>query len=218
MMGAATVASVGAKLLKLGSMLLPGDSGTARRIAMVLAPAAAVITGLMFIRSEIKSAYEQGLSTGTSMCTATVTARAADARASAVISSAASAASQATADIHRATVTGTAHEATRQRVAQHFTVLEAQAHHAPQDPVDHCVLPPERLRIWAAANAGPHGGDASTPDPADQGAPAAQPAHAPAGAASTSFWPRARLGGQPPASSPGLSPDGLTALPAAGLH
>jgi hypothetical protein len=111
-------------------------------------------------------------------------------------------------DIKRGTRTGAAHERTRVALDKTFDHLEKEQAHAPVDPVDACVLPDDRLRIWRAANAGLEAG---------QDGASAQPDGAAATAAATGVGPHARPGSEPPAGEQGLSPAGLADVPAAGV-
>ena len=111
------------------------------------------------------------------------------------------------AKVQRSQATGRTQERTRAAIDKVFVQLEQEAADAPAHPVDGCVLPDERLRAWAAANAGP----------GDTGAPAAQPAAAPPSAAPAPLGPDAGPGGQPPRGGQGLPPGGQPAVPAAGL-
>lgn len=107
--------------------------------------------------------------------------------------------------IARATATGAAREADRSHVNAVFDRLNEEAQHdaiAPTDD-DSCTLPAERLRRWAAANAGG----------ADKGSTIAEPDGPASSPASAFVWPHARLGSQSPRSGPALSPVGESALP-----
>lgn len=112
---------------------------------------------------------------------------------------------KAGADIKRADTVGRAREADSAHVDAFFNRLAEEAHHAPTDAVDSCVLPAERLRLWAAANAGAF----------DYGAAAGQRDGTASSAAAAALWPGARLGGQPPGGGQGLSPARQPVLPAA---
>jgi hypothetical protein len=128
---------------------------------------------------------------------------------------AASVASRAKADIASNNATGAQHERVRTRIETIYRTLETEARHAPQNPaVDACLLPPERLRIWAAANAGPDR-PASGPD---QSPATTQPDQSASEPASTGIGADARPGAQPPGGGPGLSPTGSPALRAAQNH
>jgi len=117
-------------------------------------------------------------------------------------------ASQAHADLQHGHQAATANERAQTRIVTIYRQLESEARHAPPDPVDSCQLPPDRLRLWAAANAGPHGPAAS----ADQGTTAGQPHTAAASAATTDFGPGARSGAEPPPGGAGLPPTGSPLL------
>jgi hypothetical protein len=112
---------------------------------------------------------------------------------------------QAGADIKRASRIGRAREADSAHVDAFFNRLAEEARHVPTDPVDSCVLPDERLRLWADANAGAF----------DPGATASERDSAASAPAAAELWPDARLGGQPPGGGQGLSPARQPALPAA---
>lgn len=110
-------------------------------------------------------------------------------------------------DIKRSQSTGAARVSGRRALDALFDQLAKEAHDAPTDPIDTAVLPADRLRLWNAANDG--GTLASTP--------AAEPDDSAPASAASPFWPRARLGGQPPPSSPAIPPASPAAVPAAGL-
>jgi hypothetical protein len=124
-----------------------------------------------------------------------------------LVQQAASVASAANAEITRATNTGHAFESSRSRITSHYQRLDQEARHAPTDPVDSCVLPPDRLRIWTDAN---DGGSAAAA--ADQGAAASQPHDSASAATPASVWPHARPGTEPQGRGQGLPPAGQPAL------
>ena len=114
---------------------------------------------------------------------------------------------KASADIKRATTTGTQVARQSQALDDFFTGLYSEQTHAPADPVDGCVLPAERLRRWTDANrwradssgaTGQHDGTTATP--------AATPVGVDAGSRSES-----------PAGDPAVSPAGDPVLRAAGV-
>jgi hypothetical protein len=142
--------------------------------------------------------HKRGVEQGQAQCTAATSFAAASGTAAA----AASQANQAQADIERGNQAATANERAQVRIVTHYRTLESEARHAPPNPVDACALPPERLRIWAAANAGP----ASAADPAHQGQPASQPDAAAPAAATTDIGGDTRPGAQPPRGGAGLPP------------
>ncbi|MBK1683422.1 hypothetical protein CKO18_07490 [Rhodoferax fermentans] len=100
--------------------------------------------------------------------------------------------------IKRADVVGTRQERGRVAVNTFFNQLAKDQDHAPADPVDSCVLPAERLRRWADANAG-HTTEGAAPGQPDSTAPAV---------ATPGLRPDAGLGIKPPGHSAGLSPAG----------
>lgn len=163
----------------------------------VVAVTLGVLSHIVFVLMP-DAAYQRGISQGRADCavegaTQTVTA---------TVSAAASQASQAQADIERGNQAATANERAQVRIVTLYRNLESEARHAPPHPVDACALPPERLRIWAAANAGP----ASAANPAHQGQPASQPDAAAPAAAATDIGSDTRPGAQPPRSGAGLPP------------
>lgn len=125
----------------------------------------------------------------------------------AVVTTEAASKKETRADIVRSQRTGAAREQGRRALDALFEQLNQEAHDAPADPVDTCVLPADRLLIWNAANAGGTGASA----------PAAQPDSTPLAAATGSFWPSARLGSQPPPGGSAIPPTSPAAMPAAGL-
>lgn len=110
-------------------------------------------------------------------------------------------------NILRSTATGSARESGRRALDALYDQLDKEAHDAPTDPADACVLPTDRLRLWNAANDGATGA----------GAAATQPDHSAPAAAARPFWQGARLGGQPPPGSAAIPPVSPAAVPAAGL-
>ena len=110
-------------------------------------------------------------------------------------------------DIQRGQSTGAARESGRRALDALFDQLAKEAHDAPTDPIDTAVLPADRLRLWNAAN---DGGTLA-------GAPAAEPDDSAPAPSASPFWPGARLGGQPPPSSPAIPPASPATLPATGL-
>lgn len=155
-----------------------------------------------------KAIYQRGVTHGQSLCVATSASQAV----TSTVAAAAHVASQAQADIALGNTAATANEQAQTRIVTLYRTLESEARHVPSDPIaDACVLPAERLRIWAAANAGP----ASAPGPADQGGAASQPHSAPASAAATDIGPAARSGAEPPPGGSGLPPTGSEVLRAA---
>ena len=110
-------------------------------------------------------------------------------------------------DIKRSQATGAARESGRRALDTLFDQLAKEANDAPTDPIDTAVLPADRLRLWNAAN---DGGTLAS-------APAAEPDDSAPAPAPSPFWPRARLGGQPPPSGPAIPPASPAAVPAAGL-
>lgn len=149
-------------------------------------------------------ANTQGQQQGQLACVAT----GASAAVTHTVSAAASAASQAGADISRTNAIGTQHERVRTRIETIYRTLDIEASHATPHPVDACVLPPDRLRIWAAANAGPDGAS----DPADQGAAIGQPDPATTAPAASNVGADTRSGDQPPGSGSGIPSTGGPAL------
>ncbi|MBY0236116.1 MAG: hypothetical protein K2W93_14140 [Burkholderiaceae bacterium] len=147
------------------------------------------------------AAYMTGRSDGAAQCVATQSTQ--------VQAAQAKANTNTRKGITRAAATGHAREADRSRVDARFDLLAEEAHHDPIAPVDDdsCVLPAERLRRWAAANAGG----------ADPGASAAEPDGAASSAASALVWSHARLGGQPPRGDPSVSPAGEPVVPSAAV-
>jgi hypothetical protein len=118
--------------------------------------------------------------------------------------------------LQRQAATGAQREAARSAIDDYFNTLEGQANEpqtSPSSSVDShaCILPPERLRQWAAANAGRSG------IAADSGAAASQPNPSPSQAASAQERGDARSGGQSAPISAPVSPAGQPALSAAGL-
>lgn len=151
-----------------------------------------------------QSAFTNGKAAGQSACVA-------DGAASAIthtVSAAASAASQADADITRTNAIGTQHERVRTRIETIYRTLDIEASHATPHPVDLCVLPPDRLRIWAAANAGP---DTSS-DPTDPRAAISQPDPAPSASAASTVGANARPGDESQGRGQSLSSTGGPAL------
>lgn len=151
-----------------------------------------------------QKAEDTGVRLGQAECT-TAAASSAVTRTTAA---AANVASQADAAIARSGKAGALQERARARIDTHFNHLEQEARHDVPNPVDACVLPVDRLRRWAAANAGP-GGDRY---PTDQGAAATQRDQAPSEPAAASIGRDARSGSQPPPSSRGVSSTGSAAL------
>lgn len=143
-------------------------------------------------------AYRRGIAHGQSLCAAAGASQAV----TGTVAAAASQASQAQADIDRGNQASSANERSQVRIVTLYRTLESEARHAPPNPVDACALPTERLRIWAAANAGPAGPSAA----AHQGQPASQPHAAASAAAPTDIGRDARPGTQPPRGGPGLPP------------
>lgn len=141
-----------------------------------------------------------------SQCVATTATEAATATASA----AASTASQAQADIARGNQAAAYNARAQNRIVTIYRNLESEARHVSPDPVDACVLPAERLRIWLAANDGP-----GAVDPADQSAAAGQPHAAASAAAATNIGRNARPGVEPPAGGASVPPTGGAAVRAA---
>jgi hypothetical protein len=111
------------------------------------------------------------------------------------------------ADINRGARTGAQHEANQVALDTFFDHLAQEQTHAPSDPVDGCVLPADRLRLWNAANAGPQR--------AAEDAAAAEPDGAATPVATSSLRRDARLGGEPPRGGEGLPPAGIADLWAA---
>lgn len=111
----------------------------------------------------------------------------------AVAEGASQAANKTAAQIAKAASEGAAHERERVRIVNHYIKLEEEARNAPPDPVDSCVLPADRLRIWTAANRGPH------PAPAGaEGAAAGQPDQAASAAAHAGVGAHEGSGGGSP--------------------
>jgi hypothetical protein len=109
--------------------------------------------------------------------------------------------------VNRAATTGAKQEQQRVALDEFFNRLEKEQAHAPADPVDSCVLPPDRLRRWADANAGR----------ADQGAASSEPDRAAQAPANAGLRPGAGLGIKPPRDGARLSPTGGPALQPAGV-
>jgi len=164
---------------------------------VIMAVALCLVSYIVFITLP-DAAYQRGIAQGKAQCAATGASQAV----TGTVAAAASQASQAQADIDRGNQAATANERAQVRIVTHYRTLESEARHAPPNPVDACALPPERLRIWAAANAGP----ASTAHPAHQGQPASQPDPAASAAAPTDIGRDTRSGAQPPRGGPGLPP------------
>lgn len=151
-----------------------------------------------------KAEYKRGYKAGQEACAADTTRDTVNQLATA----ASGVASQAQADLHSGHEAAAANERAQTRIVTIYRTLESEARHAPPDPVDSCQLPPDRLRLWTAANAGPHGPTAS----ADQGATAGQPHPAAASAAATDIGPGARSGAEPPPGGSELPPTGSALL------
>jgi hypothetical protein len=176
-------------------------STTTRTVLQALAAALVLLTLTWVLRQVVASSY----TVGKSECTTA----SASAAVTSTTSAAAQVASQAQADITRGNQASTANERAQTRIVTIYRTLESEARRvqstSQSDPVlDACVLPAQRLRIWAAANAGP----ASAADPADQSAAASQPHPAAPAAASTDIGRDARSGAEPPPGGPGLPPTG----------
>lgn len=124
--------------------------------------------------------------------------------------------------LDRQSSTGQRFEASRTALDVLFQTLDKEASYALQTSLNQafnqagqpdssaCDLPPERLRLWRAANAASLGAAASHP-------PTGQPAASPAESAPASQWQPARAGGQPPTSSQGLPPASSPTVQPAGL-
>lgn len=151
-----------------------------------------------------QKAEDTGVRLGQAECT-TAAASSAVTRTAAA---AASTAAKASADIDRSGKAGALQERARARIDSHFDHLEQEARHDAPNPVDACVLEPDRLRRWASANAGP-GSDRYS---ADQSATARQFNTAPTDLAPATVGRDGRSGGQPPPSSQGVSSTGSAAL------
>jgi hypothetical protein len=150
---------------------------------------AVLSAGAMALRFAVQAVYDRGVAAGRTQCQASV----ATATVQGQQQQAAQVLAQATADITHAQAAGRVREVERVRIQTVFQVIEKEARHAPPDPVDSCVLPDDRLRLWAAANAG-----ALEPLAPGAGAPGAQPDAGPAAAAPAGIGPDAGPGGQPP--------------------
>jgi hypothetical protein len=136
--------------------------------------------------------------TGYTVCAVAAASQAVTATAQA----ASQAATQAQADITRGNQAAATNERAQVRIVTLYRTIESEARHAAPAPVDRCVLPDERLRIWQAANAGPVG----PTDPADQSGPASQPDPAASTPEPTQLGADARPGNQPPVGRPDLPP------------
>jgi hypothetical protein len=163
------------------------------RILAVLLAVAALLAGLYGI-------YGWGRSDGNAACIA-AQAKAADVgRAKQKV--------KTRADIKRGVATGAVHEQNRAALDAFFDQLTQEQADAPPDPVDSCVLPPDRLRRWNAANAGGP----------DQDGTAAQPHRAASAAATGTDGQGAGPGDQSPGSGEGVPPPRLADVPAAGVR
>ncbi len=104
--------------------------------------------------------------------------------------------------VKRAADTSTQREANRAALDTVFNQLEMEQRNAPPDPIDACVLPAERLRAWANANAARADNDTATGQLDDRAA----------AIAATGLGTSAGLRGQPPASGAPVPPAGGAAL------
>jgi hypothetical protein len=147
----------------------------------------------------VKVTYETGDTAGQAKC------QAAQGKANEKAETKQKAATQATVNLGAAK--GTQHERNRAALDSFFNQLEKEQDHAPADPVDSCVLPPDRLRAWADANAGG----------ADQGSATSQPDRAATTPAASGIGPDAGPGGKPQGGGEGLPPAGIANVPAAGV-
>jgi glutamine synthetase adenylyltransferase len=116
-------------------------------------------------------------------------------------------------DLDKSNQTGRQREAKRAAIDHFFNHLESESHDAKNasSSVDSsaCVLPADRLSIWAAANAG------ANVDSSDHGVTASQLADSAADASTAGVRANGGLGVQPPHGGKGLSPNGSTTLRAA---
>lgn len=116
-------------------------------------------------------------------------------------------------DLDKSNQTGRQREAKRAAIDHFFNHLESESHDAKNasSSVDSpaCVLPADRLSIWAAANAG------ANVDTSDHGVPASQLADSAADASTAGVRANGGLGVQPPHGGKGLSPNGSATLRAA---
>lgn len=168
-----------------------------------------VFAGLWAAWQGIKRIPEHYKAIGRLECSQAVSS----ATATAVASQASGVISQAASQVAHAQVTGTNAERARARITQHFNRLEQEARHDPPSPVDACILPPDRLRRWAAANAG----DSAALAPIER-TTGAQPDHSASAAAASGIGPHAGSGGQPQGGGFGLSPTGQPVLSPAQTH
>jgi hypothetical protein len=136
------------------------------------------------------------------------------ATATAVASQASGVISQAASQVAHAQATGTKAERKRSRINAHFNRLNEEARHDTPDPVDACVLPPDRLRRWAAANAG----DGASTSRSAASAAATQPHHGTPTASGPGIGPDEGSGSQSPGRGPRVSPAGQPALPPTEVH
>lgn len=169
-----------------------------------------VLVGLLIsLGLAVSRGNKQALQTGQALCASA----SASAAAAATASAAASTASQAQADIARGNQAATDNARAQTRIVTIYRNLESEARHVSPDPVDACVLPAGRLRIWLAANAGP-----GTVDPADQSATPGQSHAAASAAAATDIGLDARSGAEPPSGGASVPPTGGAAVRAAAAH
>lgn len=115
------------------------------------------------------------------------------------------AASAAQVAITKGVAVGRVREVFRADLDRTFDTFIQEAAREPPTAVDDCVLPDERLRRWADANAGA----------ADSSAPTSEPNDATSAPTGPGLRPRARPGSQPLGGDQGLPPAGEPALPAA---
>lgn len=165
----------------------------------VVALAISLLLYYVFEAAPDKAAV-QGQRLGQAECIAT----SASAAVATTVAGAASAASQAETTLARGNKASGQREQARARIDTIFHNLEAEARHDPSHPVDACVLPPDRLRRWAAANAGP----TRPADPDDQGGAASQPDAAAPATDHAPLGGDARPGGRPQGGGQAVPPVG----------
>ncbi|MBQ0936741.1 hypothetical protein [Ideonella paludis] len=181
----------------------------------------------MLLAALLLGGFGLGTYHGAQKCRANAAATAATAQAAqatatttAVVQAASAAQATTAAAVASAARVGQRREAHRAQVDAFFTPLQEPAAYASQpisEPLSaaaECSLDADGLRRWAAANAGPWGGDASHPPGA--GAAPGQPADGAAHAAPTAFGLDARPAGQPLDGGAPVPPSALSGVPAAG--
>lgn len=159
----------------------------------------AVPLGLLAFMAASLGGYSHGVDVAATRCKASTSA--------AVVQGQQQAASAAQVVIAKSAQVGRAREVFRAQVDRTFDTFIQEAAREPVAPVDDCMLPDDRLRRWAAANAG-------TTDTGTAAAELDEPAPPPAG---PGIRPHARPGSQPLGSGEGLPPSGEPALPAAAV-